>query len=285
MDLKRAAWRWMPGIIAMAVGVAGWWYNWHLAETEGHFYIKLCLLGPLGVFGGLLMFVRPEYAGPWRSDAPVAQKASVIGVMAAMVAFSGVDFYRLKTYERPGRGIVKNRPPQRVALTPVSITQATAVQFLSQRYRLGSYQQKHQPMWEFVREPETVDNWSTLLTIVERPDAHTRPELDRLSEGLMSTYQSNNGRILLAKTMQDETGQPFNYMVAAFEQPKEQRLELNFVRMSLTQRGSAAVVVYGVRISDREKAKQFLDQNSSGIGRALSTLELPDLAKLPRRVF
>jgi hypothetical protein len=42
--------------------VAGWWFNWYLAETKGEFYIKACLGGPLGSFGGLLMLSRPESA-------------------------------------------------------------------------------------------------------------------------------------------------------------------------------------------------------------------------------
>src|SRR5215470_9644252 len=62
------------GLLMIAIGLGGWWYNWHLAATEGQFYIKLCLLGPLGLAGGILMLVRPEWAGPLRSDSTRAHK-------------------------------------------------------------------------------------------------------------------------------------------------------------------------------------------------------------------
>src|SRR5689334_9930563 len=41
--------RFLPGFLMMAIGILGWWYNWHLANTAGYFYIKLCLLAPLGI--------------------------------------------------------------------------------------------------------------------------------------------------------------------------------------------------------------------------------------------
>jgi hypothetical protein len=80
----------------------------------------------------------------------------------------------------------------------------------------------------------------------------------------------------------------FNYAVAAFDEPKEQRFELDFVKMQLGS-DHAAVAVYGARISDirdyRSKAREFLDANSNEIGRALGRLVLPDLATLPQREF
>src|SRR5262249_8929589 len=72
------------GLAAMVIGAAGWWYNWHLAETQGHFYIKLCILGPLGIFGGLLMLARPEWAGPIRSDSTRAHKFALGAVLGLM---------------------------------------------------------------------------------------------------------------------------------------------------------------------------------------------------------
>jgi len=42
-------------------------------------------------------------------------------------------------------------------------------------------------MWEFAAPNETVANWTTLLTIVDRPDARTRPDLDRLAQGILDT--------------------------------------------------------------------------------------------------
>ena len=82
-------------LLMIAVGVAGWWFNWHLAETKGEFYIKACLLGPLGIFGGLLMLLRPEWAGPLRGNSSRAHKVALFAVLGLMAVASGIDFYRL----------------------------------------------------------------------------------------------------------------------------------------------------------------------------------------------
>ena len=143
-------------------------------------------------------------------------------------------------------------------------------------------------MWEFVTGGETVDNWKTLLTIIDRPDARTREDLDRLAEGILSAYRSRGGRILMAKTIGQTPEAVFNYALAAFDEPGEQRYELNFVKMSLGS-GNAVVAIYGVRIADdrdyRAKASEFIGANSAEIGRALEKLVLPDLSSLPRRPF
>ena len=76
-----------------------------------------------------------------------------------------------------------------------------SMEFLERTYHLGSFNQKNNPMWEFVTGNETVDNWSSLLTIVERNDASTRQDLDRLAQGILSNCQSRNGQILKATTM------------------------------------------------------------------------------------
>src|ERR1700722_19063334 len=90
--------------------------------------------------------------------------------------------------------------------------------FMQHPYQLGSYNQNSHPMWEFVPNGETVDNWSRLVTVIDRPDVHTLPELDRLAEGIMSTYKNGGGKILLAKSMRGQDGATFNYMLAAFEE-------------------------------------------------------------------
>ncbi len=87
--------------------------------------------------------------------------------------------------------------------------------------------------------------------------------------------------------MRDNSGAPYNYLVAAFEQPGQKRLELNFVKVALGQH-NAVVTIYGARIQDaagHTQAKAFLDQNSTPIGQALNSLHPPDIAALPRRVF
>ena len=271
----------------MLVGLAGWWYNWYLAATEGYFRIKLCVLAPLGVFGGLLFLIRPDYAGPIRPNSSRAHKFALAMVVAAMAIFSGIDFYRLKASLTPKRPAITKWSPER-GTPSVSFASAMTVpnkpqsslQFQSRTYTLGSFNQKQNPMWEFVAPNETVNNWKTLLTLVDRADARSREDLDRLATGLMSTYQANNGRILLTKTLQDNSGAAYNYMVAAFPQANNTH-ELNFVKMALAG-NKAYVAIYGVRTAD---AKAFLSQNSSEIGRALNELKVPDLDSLPRRPF
>jgi hypothetical protein len=90
--------RWF-GILAIAIGLAGWWYNWHLLLTGHQFYPKLTLLGPLGLFGGMLMIFRPEWTGPLKSDSTKAHKTALIVVIALMAVFAGLDFYLLSNYK------------------------------------------------------------------------------------------------------------------------------------------------------------------------------------------
>lgn len=274
----------MFGLLMMAVGAAAWWYNWHLAVTQGQFYIKSCILGPLGVFGGLLMLIRPDWAGPWRRESAPARKFAMIAVMGLAALASGADFYLLNAHGSHNRSITRWSPAMG---TPAAFV-ATDMTFLGRTYRLASFNQKRNATWEFVTEDDRIEDWKTLLTIIDRPDARTREELDRLAQGIMETYKSNGGRILAARTIRQDSGDVFNYLVAAFEERGSQRYELNFVKMALGGR-NAVVMVYGVRITDardyRTKAKEFLDRSSGEIGRALGEAALPDLSKLPRKAF
>jgi hypothetical protein len=280
------------GLLMIAIGIAGWWYNWHLMATEGQYYIKLCLLGPLGVFGGFLVLLRPDWAGPLRKDSTPAHKVSLVAVIGLVAVASGIDLYLLmhprlmhNRSAAPARSITAWSPsmgtPVGLATPPESI--ASDITFFGHAYRLASFNQKQHPTWEFVTAGEKIDDWNTLLTIIDRPDARTREDLDRLAEGIMSTYKSHGGQILMAKTMQDSG--IYNYMVAAFEETGKQRYELNFVKMALGPK-NATLVIYGVRISDprdyRTKAKEFLSRNSGEIGRTLGNMVLPDISKLPR---
>jgi|GEM_PF-1584307 len=158
---------------------------------------------------------------------------------------------------------------------------ASPLTFLSRTYTLGSFNQKNAATWEYVTGGETVNNWTTLITLIDRPDAKTMLELDRLAQGVMETYQSHGGRVLVARTMKDTSGTNFNYMVAAFDEPAKQRMELNFVRIAMGPK-NARMAIYGVRVND---AKQLLTQYSSEIGQALEMLKLLDLASLPRKEF
>jgi len=176
-----------------------------------------------------------------------------------------------------------------LAASALVATAAPAINFLGQPYQLASYNQKHNPMWEFAAPSEKIDNWTTLLTVIDRPDAKSRADLDRLSQGILDTYKSRGGRVLMAKTMVDpSTGAPFNYMIVAFEEPQKKRFELNFVKAALGSK-NAFMMVYGVRVSDPKdytsKAKAFLSQNSEKIGKALESTAAPATATLPRREF
>jgi hypothetical protein len=165
---------------------------------------------------------------------------------------------------------------------------APPLNFLSRSYLLGSFNQKQKPTWEYVTGEETVENWTTLITLIDRPEAKTMPELDRLAEGIMQTYKSNHGQILLARTIEPKAGARYNYLVAAFEEPAKRRYEVNFVKMGLGPK-NAYIVVYGARVTDPQdyvaKGKQFLSQQSQEIGKALENVVLPDFSRLPRKEF
>jgi len=88
----------LGGMAAILVGIAGWWYNWHLLITEHQYYRGLVLLGPLGLFGGLLLLLRPEWAEPLRSDSSPAHKTALISVAILMATAVGIDFYLLAHY-------------------------------------------------------------------------------------------------------------------------------------------------------------------------------------------
>jgi hypothetical protein len=175
-----------------------------------------------------------------------------------------------------------------VILIACSRTSSAPISFLSRTYRLGSFNRKQNATWEYVTGGETVENWTTLLTIVDRPDANTPPELDRLAEGIVSTYKSHGGQILLAKTMRDKSGAPFNYLIAAFEEPAKQRFEVNFVKIALGKK-NAYILLYDARVGDpqdyKTKGKDFLDEHSAEIGHFLDNADLPDLSTLPRAEF
>ena len=165
---------------------------------------------------------------------------------------------------------------------------ARSITFLTKVYRLASFNQKSNPMWEFTSANETVKNWTTLLTITDRPDARTRPDLGRLSQGILDNYKSHGAQILMAKTMVDASKAPYDYTVAAFEDPADHRFELNLVKAALGPK-NAYMAIYGVRITDPKdyvsKAKTYLTQHSDEVGRELEKAALPAIGPLPRKEF
>jgi hypothetical protein len=165
---------------------------------------------------------------------------------------------------------------------------APSLNFLGKTYRLGSYNQKANAMWEFVAKPETVNNWSTLVTVIDRPDAKSMKDLDRLAEGTLSTFKNAGAKILLAKTMKDHTGKAFDYLVAAIDEPGNHRYELNFLKIAMGSK-NAYILIYGARIADavdyKAKAAKYVGSNSRQIGLALDGSPAPPLASWPRKTF
>jgi hypothetical protein len=168
-----------------------------------------------------------------------------------------------------------------------SVHASPTITLLGRTYHLASYNQTAQPNWEFVIDGEDVQNWTTIITIIDRPDAPTPRDLDRLAEGIMQNYKSHGGQILLAKTFPSPQG-AYNYLVAAFEEAARTRFELNFAKAAMGPK-NAYVIVYGVRVTDPRdylrKGREYLNLHSSEIGMALEKFVLPDLSTFPRKEF
>jgi hypothetical protein len=164
---------------------------------------------------------------------------------------------------------------------------APPIHFLGRTYHLASFDKKDKPTWDFVSGSETMDDWTTMLTIIDRPDARSSKDLDRVVEENKSNYESHGGRILVATTLPYADG-TYNYTVVGFDEPSKQRFEISFVKAAMGRR-NAQVAVYRVRISDPQdytgKAKTFLHQHSAEVGSALGQLDLPDIDRLPRTEF
>jgi hypothetical protein len=285
------------GALLIGLGILGRWYNWHLAETTGEFYIRMTLAGPAGVFGGLLLLIRPDWVGRLRADSPMAQKVAVGALLVLMMVGSGIDLYllnhlhprRAAVTAMPAGGFTPTFSPAMARESAPSFapsTPAPEIAFLGRAYRLGAYNQKQNPMWELVSAGESVDDWKTLFTVIDRPDARTREEMDRLAEGILSNYKARGAKILASRTMQETAGGVFNYIVAAFEEPEKHCYELNFVKITMGL-PEAEVMMYGVRITDavdyRGKAKEFLDRNGAEVGSALGTMPAVDVRNWPRK--
>ena len=62
--------------------------------------MKLTVLGPLGLLGGLLMIWKPEWTGPIRPDSAKAHKTALMLLCVLMMLLSGIDYYFLLHYHR-----------------------------------------------------------------------------------------------------------------------------------------------------------------------------------------
>ena len=74
------------------------------------------------------------------------------------------------------------------------VVMADPVMFQGRSYRLGSFNHKAKAMWAFVSAPETV------------------ADMYRLAQGVLDTYKARGAKVVMARTMQDAAGKPFNYM-------------------------------------------------------------------------
>ena len=50
-------------LVIMVIFAGLVYYNWQQALTEGKYSLQMAALGPLGVIGGLFMFLFPQNAG------------------------------------------------------------------------------------------------------------------------------------------------------------------------------------------------------------------------------
>ena len=161
------------------------------------------------------------------------------------------------------------------------------IHFMDKAYRLVSFDQKGNPTWAFFNGSETADTWTTRFTISDRPDAHSREDLKKVTDEVKSDYESHGAKVLMAKPMNDANGE-YNYTVVGFDDAAKQRYELSFVKTAVGKKGGY-VAVYSVRITDPKdyanKTKSFLHQHSGEVGNALGQTELPSMEKLPRTGF
>ncbi|HTP87099.1 MAG TPA: hypothetical protein VMJ34_09125 [Bryobacteraceae bacterium] len=159
-----------------------------------------------------------------------------------------------------------------------------AVHFMGKTYRLASFHAKDQATWQFYLEGETADNWTTMFTIVDRPEAQSGKEIDKLADDVKADYAAHGGKVFVTQKNQDVNGD-YTYVVVGYDSPAKQTYELQFVKIGKKFR-NGYVASYGVRITDPKdyaaKTKAFLHGQSIEIAKALAEVSLPDIGKLPR---
>lgn len=162
------------------------------------------------------------------------------------------------------------------------------VKMLNRIYRLAYYGKSNYEMWEFTSGAETVDNWTTLVTILNYPEATSLQRMDQLSEGLIKVYKSSGGQVLKAKSQQDAFGGVCNTIIVAFDEADAKRYELCFVKVAMGK-SHAYAAIYGVRIPDlidrHAKANAFLKENAIAIEQAMLSTRFPATESLPRQSF
>ncbi len=88
------------GVAAIIVGIAAFWYSWHLLMTENTVSVKLTILGPAAFLGGPLMIWKPEWTGPITVNSSKAHKTALLVLCALIMLLSGIEFFVLLHYQR-----------------------------------------------------------------------------------------------------------------------------------------------------------------------------------------
>ncbi|HKS29033.1 MAG TPA: hypothetical protein VJS44_14495 [Pyrinomonadaceae bacterium] len=52
------------GLVIIAIFAGLLYYDWHMLRQEGQYYMKLAVLAPLGIIGGIFVLLFPTKAGP-----------------------------------------------------------------------------------------------------------------------------------------------------------------------------------------------------------------------------
>ena len=86
------------GGVFILVGVATGWFVWRQLAAEGSYDDRLSVVGPLAIPFGLLFMFKPQWAGPWRNDTPMAQKIGIGMTLAATAAVFGINYWFMQNY-------------------------------------------------------------------------------------------------------------------------------------------------------------------------------------------
>jgi len=85
---------------------------------------------------------------------------------------------------------------------------------------------------EICHSGDSIDDWKTLITAIDRADARTKEGLDRW-RGFCRATNVTAQRFCWRRRIQDRSGAPYNYVVAAFEEPAKHRVRAEFVKMAM----------------------------------------------------
>jgi hypothetical protein len=76
------------GLIVLFAGLL--YYDWHMLIEEGQYYMKLAVFAPLGIIGGLFVFLFPTKAGKPETG---SDKLIVLLVFLLGIAAGAINLY------------------------------------------------------------------------------------------------------------------------------------------------------------------------------------------------